>query len=291
MVAIQSRAPQIRDEARVWGPRIPIGLGTTNFAEALASLFEDPTIDDPAAGSNPLTSRLISVLTASADSFAPNMSHFSGIFRDWTDDWPKGRRGDTGFKPDFQDYDLWPGSSMQVSHFMTAVDMGFQPRKLSNFVKLKIDMYSGAAAAYSPMPVPPGPDPDSPIRPDWWSFGESDCVDLMIAHEKVPDSGVYGQEPNFSNKVATISTTVTETDRNNFRSAFVGLGPGQNDPGKAKAALSPIAIGSGSGNSRQDLLLSVFGFKFGAMIRTVQLTEIAQGANWIRVNLKDPRTP
>jgi hypothetical protein len=50
--------------------------GKTNFAEALAQLFEDLTIYDIST-STPLASRLDNILTASADRFNNGMSHFS----------------------------------------------------------------------------------------------------------------------------------------------------------------------------------------------------------------------
>ena len=133
MVDIRQRVPQIRASVQI--------IGQTNFAEALAQVFEDQSITDGTAGSSALASRLMNVLTASADSFPPGMSHFSGIFADWTDGTGGSRRGDTGFKPCFQDFPLWPGSSMQVGHFMTAVDTGFQPGKLYNFVTATVRSY------------------------------------------------------------------------------------------------------------------------------------------------------
>ena len=279
MVDIRQRVPQIRASVQI--------IGQTNFAEALAQVFEDQSITDGTAGSSALASRLISVLTASADSFPPGMSHFSGIFADWTDPTGGSRRGDTGFKPCFQDFPLWPGSSMQVSHFMTAADMGFQPGKLYNFVTAHVFTVSPDG-----LPIPAAsvlPDSDTPMRPNWWTFGEAQCVQLMIAHEQVPDSGLYGQEPTFWNKVCTALTNVTQADQDNFRTAFVGLGAGpQHNTDQAAANLVNVNVGTGSGNSRQDLLLSLFGFKFGTMIRKGELTAIADGGNWIRVNLVDP---
>lgn len=274
MENIRERAQKIRSGVKVHGQ--------TNFAEALALVFEDTTISDTAI-SNPLTDRLMNILNASADTFNNGMSHFSGIFADWTDGTGQGRRGDTGFKPCFQDFPLWPGSSMQVGHFMTAVDMGFRPHKLYQFVSSVVD----------PPTVPKdrdrsAPDPGLPIRPGWWSRDEKICVQLIIAHERVADSGVYGQEPSFRNKLSTIFTDVTETDEDIFRKAFDGLGAGpQHDTDKALGNLSAIKVGNGSGNSRQDLLLSLFGFKFGTMIRKGDLTKIAEGGNWVRVNLKE----
>jgi hypothetical protein len=278
MVDIRQRVPQIRASVQI--------IGQTYFPEALAQVFEDQSITDGTAGSSALASRLMNVLTASADNFPPGMSHFSGIFADWTDGTGGSRRGDTGFKPCFQDFPLWPGSSMQVGHFMTAVDMGFQPSKLYNFVAAHVL----TAPFGGPFGTPPTPaDPDAPVRPNWWTFGELECLQLIIGHEQVADSGVYGQEPSFWSKVSTLLANVTQADQDNFRTAFVGLGAGpQHDTDQAAANLVNVNVGTGSGNSRQDLLLSLFGFKFGTMIRKGELTAIADGGNWIRVNLVDP---
>jgi hypothetical protein len=276
MVDIRQQAPLIRSGVKVHGQ--------TNFAEALALVFEDTTISDTII-SNPLTDRLNNILAASADSFNNGMSHFSGIFADWTDGTGESRRGDTGFKPVFQDFPLWPGSSMQVGHFMTAVHMGFEPHKLYQFVNSFLDPDT------TPIWGPPT-DPGSPLRPGWWSAHEQICVKLIIAHERVPDSGGYGQEVKFWNKLRTFFKVVTETDEDIFRRAFDGLGGGpQHDTDKALGNLSAIKVGNGYGNSKQDLLLSLFGFKFGTMIRKGELTRIAEGGNWVRVNLKEASAP
>ncbi|GEP57336.1 hypothetical protein [Reyranella soli] len=278
MADIRLRAPLIRDGVRA--------AGVTNFAEALAQVFEDASITDDQGTSSPLAARLKNVLQTSADSFLPRMSHFSGIFADWTDNSGNGRRGDNGFKAYFQDFPKWPGSSMQVGHFMTAVDMGFQPSKLYNFVegqkRLMLQPF------YPGFRLPPLPDADSTTQPNWWTFGEVECVQLIVAHEQVPDSGVYGQEPTFWNMLTTLLAGVTQTDLDNFRKAFVGLGGGpQHDAGQASVLLSGVNVGTGPGNSREDLLLSLFGFKFGSMVRKGELSAIADGGNWIRVNLVD----
>src|SRR5215468_3912316 len=172
MVDIRQRVPLIRAGAQVGGQ--------TNFPEALAQVFGDHSITDE-GGSSPLASRLMNILTASADSFAPHMSHFSGIFADWADGTGSNRRGDTGFRPCFQDFPLWPGSSMQVGHFLTAVDMGFQPAKLYNFISNHPPPGAGGGMLF----VPAGPDPDEPVRPNWWTWGERECVLLIITHEQI----------------------------------------------------------------------------------------------------------
>jgi len=285
MVDIKIRAPQIRSDVTV--------SGETNFAEALARLFADPTITDsaPASGtSTPLQSRLQNILDNSGDTFSDGISHFSGIFRDWKN---SDGCGDTGFKPDFQDHALWKGSSMQVCHFMTAVDMGYRPHKTYLYVKHYVDMMPGdpwekAAEAISESRLDPNWT-SQPMRPNWWSPDELECVSLIISHEQVTDSGEYGAEPSLWCKIKTALYSASPQESDAFRRAFDILGDGpQFDTGKARGTLSAINIGSGSGNSMQDLLLSLFGFKFGTMIRKSETTSIADGGNWVRINLKDP---
>jgi hypothetical protein len=285
MVDIKVRAPQIRSDVTV--------SGETNFAEALARLFDDQTITDstPASGtSTPLQLRLQNILDNSGDAYSDGISHFSGIFQGWKNSSGSGDGfGDTGFKPDFQDHTLWPGSSMQVGHFMTAVDMGYRPSKTYLYVIYKADALRDIL--WWGWLKPPPPKLPQPFRPGWWTPDELQCVELMIAHEKVADSGVYGAEPSWWSMIdtATIAAQVSWQESDIFRHGFDGLGTGpQFDVRKAQGTLSPINIGSGSGNSRQDLLLSLFGFKFGTMIRNSEITSIADGGNWVRLNLKNP---
>ena len=140
--------------------------------------------------------------------------------------------------------------------------------------------------------VPAGPDPDEPVRPNWWTWGERECVLLIITHEQIADSGVYGQEPSFWNKVSTVLHQISAEDEAGFRAAFMGLGDDTwHDADKAAGTLRRVSVGTGSGNSRQDLLLSLFGFKFGSMIRKGRLSKIAEGAAWIRLNLVDGSFP
>jgi len=280
-VDIAVRAPQIRAEVTV--------DGETNFAEALARLFDDPTINDPAVPgvSTPLALRLLNIFASSGDAYSTGITHFSGIFKGWYDSrgW-----GDTGFKRCFQDHDLWPGSSMQVCHCMTAADMGYRPHKTYLFVNHYTDMLPGDPWEHVAAGINQS-DPGKPMTPGWWSQDELECVNLMIAHEKVADSGTYGEPPTTWGSVRTMwgSLFVSTEEYDAFRQAFIGLGAGpQFDIPQAQGRLSSITIGDGSGNSREDLLLSLFGFKFGAMIAKAQLTSLADGANWVRLNLKDP---
>lgn len=298
MASIQQRTPEIVAAVTT--------NGQVNFAEALARLFDDPTIDDSGVqdpGTNtPLARRLVNILTASADVANDGITHWSGILHNWNQIGTDGVfAGDTGFKPCFQDHMLWPSSSMQVCHFITAVDMGYRPHKTYLYVKHYTDMLPGDP--WERLAEDIGrPDPGVPSRPGWWTPDELECVNLMIGHEKVPDAGSSSAQTEIIGKVLAMFRASAQ-DYTVFRRAFDGMGPGpQHDPAKAQGVLSAIVIGPpedhpsdrcavdliGVGNSMADLSLSLFGFKFGAMIRKSEMTGIADGGNWIRLNLKDP---
>jgi hypothetical protein len=261
--------------------------GHTNFPEALARLIEDPAIDDSGvqnpSGTSALARRTDNILAASGDARNDGITHWSGILADWRD---SDGFGDTGFRRCFQDHWRWPGSSMQVNHFITAVDMGYRPHKTYLFVQHYVAMMPGDPWEKMAQAIA-APDPSQPMAPGAWSPDEFECVNLIIGHEKVPDTGGYEAQTSFLGKVhAMYATEPQEYDI--FRHAFDGLGSGpRHDPTQAQATLASITIGDGPGNSMQDLLLSLFGFKFGTMIRRAELTSLTAGADWIRTNLKD----
>lgn len=286
MASIQQRAPEILAAVKV--------DGLVNYAEALARLFEDSTIDDSGVQNpgteTPLARRLVNILAASADAANDGITHWSGILHDWSQIGKDGVfTGDTGFKLCFQDHMMWPSSSMQVCHFVTSVDMGYRPHKTYLYVKHYTDMLPGDPWEHLAMAIAEGDrDPSKPSRPGWWSPDELECVNLMIGHEKVPDSGSSGAQTEIIGKVLAL-TRAGPGDYAIFRTAFDGMGPGpSHDPAVAQGMLSAITIGTGVGNSMADLSLSLFGFKCGTMIRRSEMTSIDDGGNWIRTNLKDP---
>jgi hypothetical protein len=300
VASIQQRAPEIVAAVTV--------DGLVNYAEALARLFEDSTIDDSGVQNpgteTPLARRLVNILTASADAANDGITHWSGIFHDWHQFGKDGVfTGDTGFKFCFQDHMMWPGSSMQVCHFITAADMGYRPHKTYLYVKHYTDMLPGDPWEHLAMAIADSRrDLSQPSRPGWWSPDELECVNLMIGHEKVPDSGSSSAQTEIIGKVLAMFRA-SPADYAVFRLAFDGMGPGPlHDPARAQGTLSAITIGPpednppggcvinpiGVGNSMADLSLSLFGFKCGAMIRKSDMTSIADGGNWVRINLKDP---
>ncbi len=221
--------------------------------EFLARLFEDDRITDTATG-NELADRLNTILTASADPGNGGVTHFSGIYAGVTD---------KGFRTAFQD--PFPGKSdNQVGHFTTAVDMGFRPSQAFSLVPKFI---RDQATDGSPFP------PDETI-----------CVRLIVGHEQVPDDATLA----FARQAASPSNgEIVDFFR---ASDLVTAGTNQ-ALGPTRLALSRIEIGKGQGNSFQDLQLSLFGFKFGKMIRTGTLTTRPQAAQWIRTNLGEPNQP
>lgn len=57
--------------------------------------------------------------------------------------------------------------------------------------------------------------------------------------------------------------------------------------GLVNSILSRIRIGKSQGNSKQDLMLSLCGYKFGTLIRKGILLNLKEGSSWVRSNLCD----
>jgi hypothetical protein len=217
--------------------------------EFLARLFEDDRIIDTGTG-NELQNRLNTILAASTDGSNNGVTHFAGIYAGVTD---------LGFRKAFKD--PFPGKSdNQVGHFTTAVDMGFRPLQtlaiLPKFVRDQID--DGTPTAF----------PKEEII----------CVRLIIGHEQVADDATN------ANIRAALSPTNDEILQFFSALGMVTASPNQ-DINRSRAGLSGIRIGTGQGNSMQDLHLSLFGFKFGKMIRQGTIATRNDAALWIRTNI------
>ena len=216
--------------------------------EFLARLFEDDRIIDTGPG-NELASRLKTILAASSDGSNNGVTHFAGIYAGITD---------LGFRKAFKD--PFPGKSdNQVGHFTTAVDMGFRPMQTFSIVPKKLrDLADDTPTAF----------PKEEII----------CVRLIIGHEQVAD------DANFASFQQAISPTNEE-----IRQFFIALNAVTASPNQnlnlSRVALLGIRIGTGQGNSFQDLHLSLFGFKFGSMIRLGTITTRSDAALWIRTNI------
>jgi hypothetical protein len=218
--------------------------------EFLARLFEDSSVTD--ANGESLTGRLTLILSASSDGQNNGVTHFAGIYAGCHD---------LGFRKAFKD--PWPGfSDNQVGHFTTAVDMGFRPLQTYALVPwwARAAVFlgtSGEMQAYAP---------------------EDICIRLIIGHEQVADNAPNAKEEQ--------AKSATEREVALFENALSLVTPALNqDPNSSLAALKGINIGSGQGNSIQDLHLSLFGYKLGRMIRYKDISDRVYAAKWIRRNI------
>ena len=219
-----------------------------NSVEYMAQLFEDSTISDTGTG-NELQQRLGTMLAASANGGGQSsVVHFAGIFYNCSDG---------GFRPEFRD--PWPGASNnQVGHFMTAVDFGYRP----DYVYTQVWGYlKYLLVAYWPAPGVPS--------------NESFCIDLIVGHEQVADDATFVNARQFSSP--------SNSDILNFYHAVLNVAV-TTPPNltRSRSDLAAIPIGTGRGNSIQDLHLSLYGYGLGRFIRNGNLSARSDAARWIR---------
>ena len=219
--------------------------------EMLARLCEDDSIDD-SGGGNPLQKRLLTILNASADTRNGGLTHFSGILAGWDD---------TGFRKAFQD--PWgAASNNQAGHFLTAVDMGSNPKRTYDYIVSTNNRFVIGALTIA----------------TGLSKEESICIRLIVGHEQYPDNEWQ----------AGVMQGIAAKDQD-IRAFYNAVNLMPNDPvldvEKARGLIQSIPIGTGVGNSIQDLLLSLFGYKFGSRIRAGNLADLDEAAQWIRTNL------
>ncbi len=85
-------------------------------------------------------------------------------------------------------------SRQQLMKGISGLTLNSIPQSLATFLYMKRLQYQPSDDPTGPEPQP---DPNLATRPGFWTYAERDCVDLMIAHERVADSGAYGAEPSF----------------------------------------------------------------------------------------------
>jgi len=249
-------------------------------AEALAQLFESSAISDDGTPAG----RLRAVLEATEHAAVPGLQ--TGI-----------KFHDKGFRKEFQD--PWESSDNQVGHFLTAVGLSFNPAKVNeSFAGRSLRAWLGAPAAMS---------------------DEEVAIRLCVGHEKAADPGkataaiggaigggatlivspvknplLVGAGAAAGAGVAILVAfrdqfaAATAADVQIFRNAERSLGSASPlDLGAASATVRGIKVDpSLRGNSYEDLLLSVFGWRLGQMIKDGTARSKADIAAWIRTNIK-----
>ncbi len=227
-----------------------------NDAEALARFFLDDTI----IGTDGLTGRVKALLESTEQ-------HWFTDVRSWMDlpglQECKGF-SDNGFRPEFQD--PWFNSCDQAGHFLTAIGLSLYPQQLRR-AKFWVRMRDWLGAPK---------DMDD----------EEVALRLIIGHEKYPDP--YKPDPFVLPKVRAQFAAATAEDTAAFRAAIACLGPDlQLDLGCMDEYLAPIHVGSGRGNSLQDLRLSCAGYCFVQLLRSGRLKTRQEAGEWVRRNLEE----
>lgn len=226
-------------------------------AEALARIFETEGIGDGG-----LEQRLQAILRATQQHWLPG--------RDTPLDLPGLKEipeaGDAGFRPEFRD--PWPKSRDQIGHFMTALGMFLYPEvvrarrfgiRVRDWVRAPRDM----------------PDEEVALR-------------FIIGHEKVTDPTLT--DPRAMIQFPKQFSSATGEDVATYRRALAALGADwRADLGAAIEVLRGIEVGTGRGNSIQDLSLSLMACRLGQLIREGTVRTGVEAAAWIRANLKEER--
>jgi hypothetical protein len=247
--------------------------------EALAQMFESSTIID----NGTVAGRLEAILAATEHAVVPGL-HTGISFHD------------RGFRAEFRD--PWPSSDNQVGHFLTAVGLSYNPakveqsllgRRLRDWLGAPDTMSSTEVALRLTIGHEKAPDPSL-----WTAAGGAAVGGLIGGAIPVPGTAPIGAGAGgalailgaFRDQFAA----ATAADVRVFTLAEMSLGTSTPlDLATADARLRGITVVSTQrGNSYQDLLLSLYGWRLGQWIRAGRFTSRADVAAWIRANLAGP---
>jgi hypothetical protein len=239
-------------------------------AEALAQIFESLALTDDGT----VTGRLKGILAATEHRWVPGLQ--TGV--DFHD---------SGFRADFKD--PWPDSDNQVGHFLTAVGLSFNPAKVEqSFFGNKLRDWLTAPTSMPSQEV---------------------AMRLTIGHEKSADPPIrmlkilgafvaFGAPEVLPEFVSLAAKIVMDAFRLQFLSTSASDLTVFADADSALGATSPLNLAAAKakllgitvdptkyGNSYQDLLLSLYGWRLGQQIKAGKFTAKADVATWVRDNL------
>ena len=258
-----------------------------NRPETLARALEDGQIDDLVKSSvmdvgtrriwmtmTAAQSRLESILQATANPAVPGLQT-GGAIKGWDD---------TGFRVEYQD--PHPSSNNQVGHFLTAVALGTHPHSVRSSIGASWSKGTGLLRGLGGVLQRDPLLRDLGVRDVVDPFGhysdEEVAIRLMVGHEKVADPTT---DPSVFLRQFAAATTA---DVAVFRSAERLLGGTLPlNTSAAAQALRGISVNDQQrGNSYQDLLLSLVGWRLGGDIAAQGLKDGAAVAGWLRSTLK-----
>jgi len=257
--------------------------GLPNRVQDLAGFFSSNCFDGKDASSDTAYDRMQRILKATEHWAVPGLKT-GGIVDGWHDE---------GFGGLFKD--PHESSDNQVGHFLTAVNLGLHPDFVSKPNEKVISTWSmlrGITPTVVPLPLVTNIR-DMLAVPASVS-DEEVAIRLMVGHEKTPDLSIT--EPL---AFWTQYNAATNEDVQTFKQANAALGenPKELKLGAALEILKPkenedgtttggIAVNSDQkGNSYQDLLLSLAGWRLGGDIRRGKFNARQDVADWIQTNL------
>ncbi|MET8846299.1 hypothetical protein [Amycolatopsis sp. NPDC004625] len=264
--------------------------------EALARLFDDDELVDDGT----VQSRLTVVLAVTEHLVIPGLQ--TGI--DFSDTGFAGDRTPHG--PGFRD--PHPSSQNQVGHFLTATGLQYSPAVVSREIPYfgTIRRMVAAPAALSDQDVAlrltigheKGPDPDgiaafvnivvTGVAERWAAGPEGETEEQRERRiTKAIEKEVNRQVGEIIAAFRAQFQACTDADVAAWQDALAALGIGATlNMTAAEVPLGRIAVDPAMrGNSRQDLRLSLVGWRFGQLIQGGGLPDRHTAAGWLRANL------
>jgi hypothetical protein len=251
-------------------------------AQALAAMFESTDISDDGT----VAGRLEAILAATEGPFPG--AHFAIPF------------DDSGFREEFQD--PWPDSSNQVGHFLTAVNLSYNPavvRGLRFLLDAPDSMPDEAVALRLVIGHEKAADPNEELFGKFCRAVKDDATNPAIAPFKNPFlpekmSVWMCTKKLVLDRFRLQFMSATGCDVDIFQQADDALGGSSPSStplnlAAAKGTLSMINVDPNKyGNSYQDLVLSLYGWRLGKSIKGSEFRTNTEVADWIRANLMEP---
>lgn len=246
-----------------------------DVVEVFAKAFDDPEIARiaKASGEGSARSILSSILKATKTRFGdwhdkfniPNRQ-FAGALSNENGSGLK-LTGVYGLRKELRDSSVEQGvNNPQLAHIMTSIGIGYYSSNIIDEAK-SASREGGGTALISAGII------------------EERLLKIIIGHEKINK----GQEGFSASQQADLAT---DSDLKLFRDALKALGNGidqEIDLTKAKDILAKISIGTGEGASKEDLLASLVGYKFGQLVDQGRFKTGHEAAQWLRRNVSQYR--
>ncbi|HKO95844.1 MAG TPA: SpvB/TcaC N-terminal domain-containing protein [Pyrinomonadaceae bacterium] len=256
---------------------------TTAHAQTLIRAFTDSGITDRAPT---VIERTMSILVLTGGTRPPNPNYYgtpsahfnrtigvTGTMRPappgvQADTWRP--TGDTGFRPELRDSLAGPqhrGSSNQIGHFLTAVDIGIQ----AQVRQASIDREDRFRRDHPILWALSNAGNEGMSASDYFGIERGVMIRAMIGHELIADGTGSGSNGGTGNMIGAVWRP-SSADIQNFMNGRLDL----------------IQLNtSQAGNTYQDLLLTWIGYQFGVGVQQGRFATNAEAARWLTMMLTD----